>query len=66
MGERPEGEKRMIISMQGLVVLAVGYALMRAVIEESPETQSLYRLVGYITFGMLTIEIALLIGAIWV
>ena len=56
----------MIISMQVLVVLAVWYALIRAVIEERPKTQSLYRLVGYITFGMLTIAIALLIGALWV
>ena len=56
----------MIISMQGLVVLVVGYAVLRAVIKERPETPSLYRIVGYITFGMLAIEIALLIGAIWI
>ncbi len=56
----------MIISMQGLVVLMVWYAVIRAVIKESPETQSLYRIVGCITFGMLAIEIALLIGSIWI
>jgi hypothetical protein len=59
----------MIILMQCLVVLAVWYAVIRAVImvmKKNPESRSACdEIAGYITFGMLAIEIALLLGAIW-
>jgi hypothetical protein len=61
----------MIILIQCLVVLAVWYSVIRAVLmvmkdEDYRDVAGAHEIVGYISLGMLTIEIALLIGAIWI
>tara|TARA_R110000787_G_scaffold579_3_gene2072 strand:- start:2103 stop:2285 length:183 start_codon:yes stop_codon:yes gene_type:complete len=60
----------MISLIQGLVVLVVWYAVVRAVLmvmKDTPESKSVcVEIVGYITFGMVAIEIALLVGFIYI
>jgi len=56
--------------MTGLVVWMVWFAILSVIgraVAESPENESSYHeLAGYVSIGMLAIEVALLIGFIWI
>tara|TARA_R110002124_G_scaffold164496_2_gene331859 strand:+ start:410 stop:595 length:186 start_codon:yes stop_codon:yes gene_type:complete len=61
----------MISLIQGLVVLVVWYAVVRAVLmvmkdEDYRDVAGAHEIVGYITLGMVAIEVALLVGFIYI
>ena len=61
----------MISLIQGLVVLVVWYAVVRAVLmvmkdEYYRDVTDAHEIVGYISLGMVAIEVALLVGFIYI